>query len=244
MYFFEGSGSDAASQYIEKTALGTTDSHLPKGRKFYLHHGIGSDQHHCANAPWKSHSDENDDQKMKVRPIQAGAQFRFRIHFENITKDELKQLVRSMRPAPEVRFKLGLGKPLGLGTVRLDPSASAWVLNVKERYSLAGLAGELRSHIEAEQIGQGAYPDPLSEPYLALHARKYQGVSYPQVAREGSEERECEKQLFEWFVANDTGSGSKKNPPRHRERQIAMTKLTNVIEALEVLPYNPPTGEG
>ncbi len=58
-----------------------------------------------------------------MKPVRAGVSFQFRVRFENLLAEELGLLWWAVRlPAPgEYAHKLGMGKPLGLGSVRLTP---------------------------------------------------------------------------------------------------------------------------
>ena len=202
LYFYDS----VAGQYIPKKELGhdcEKKKHRPQGRKFYLHHDIAADQFDTDDAPWCSKSepdDKNNDQRMSVRPIRRCAQFRFRIHFENLTDVELNLLYTVLRPAPEVRYKLGLGRPLGLGTVRLDPSATAMIVRVGDRYSDVNLMQHLSQHMDVRALANHGLADAA---FLALTAVKYKGVEYPRVDDGNRAPADRESELFRWFVAND-----------------------------------------
>jgi CRISPR-associated protein (TIGR03986 family) len=250
LYFYNSNGRDAASQYIKKTDLGGDPSHhVPKGRKFYPHHAVPPEFFGTCDAPWCSHKkdgDDDDNQRMKVGPVKAGAQFRFRVRFENLSAEDIGLLVAALRPAPEVRYKLGLGRPLGLGTVRLDPSRVAKVVDTTIRYDPANLAQRLPDHLSDLQV-QG--PANLADPaFLALTGKQYAGIEHPKVNRAAQwrdvEPADSESRLFEWFVANDGKSGSVDNPPQNPPGFVAMTSLDgrDTIEALPVLDYTPPKG--
>jgi hypothetical protein len=251
LYFYNSNGRDARSQYIKKTDLGDDPSHhLPKGRKFYAHHAVPPGIFDSPNAPWcsrKEDGDGDDRQRMKVGPVKAGARFRFRIHFENLSAEDLGLLVAALRPAPQVRYKLGLGRPLGLGTVRLDPSRVAKVMDLTARYDPANVAARLPAHLLDLTVTAPA--NLVDSAFLALTGKRYAGVEYPKVNRAAQWPREVEpadgeSRLFEWFVANDAKSGSLDNPPQHLPRLAAMTSLDgrDTIEALPVLDYTPPAG--
>jgi len=223
--------------------------HLPKGRKFYLHHAVPAELFEGGDPPWcsrKPDGDEGDKQRMKVGPIKVGAQFRFRIEFENLNAEDLGQLMTALRPAPRVRYKLGLGRPLGLGTVRLDPSRVAKVINFATRYDPENVTQKLADHLSDRDLA--VLPNLADPAFLALTGKQYSGVEYPKVERSalwhGVEPADGESELFQWFVANDSGSGSDEKPPRNVAQLIAMTALEgrDVVEALRVLDYTPPAG--
>ena len=250
LYFYKSQGRDAASQYIKKTELGSgPDQHLPKGRKFYAHHAVPPELFESPDAPWRSHKgdgDRDDKQRMMVGPVKAGARFCFRIHFENLSPEDLGLLVAALRPAPQVRYKLGLGRPLGLGTVRLDPSRTAKRVDFAARYDPANVAEQLRAHLRDLPVTVPV--NLVDSAFLALTAKQYAGVEYPKVNRTAQwpvvQPADGESKLFEWFAANDSRSGSANNQPQHEPGRRAMTSLDgrDAIEALPMLDYTPPAG--
>jgi CRISPR/Cas system CSM-associated protein Csm3 (group 7 of RAMP superfamily) len=66
--------------------------------------------------------------------IEPKATFTQRIRFENLSKEELGCLlfVLDLPKEPLMCHKLGLGKPLGLGSIRIEPELT--LINRKERY--------------------------------------------------------------------------------------------------------------
>lgn len=69
----------------------------------------------------------------KVQAIKPGVKFRFRIRFENLDPIELGALLFVLNPPDNLRHKLGMGKPVGLGSVKI--STKLVVSNRLERYS-------------------------------------------------------------------------------------------------------------
>lgn len=109
----------------------------PNGRKVYVHHRPG-DIDITNQAPWRSHSDENDHQKLRIKPLDAGQDFFFHIDFDNLACDELDLLLAALKPAPRHQHRLGLGKGLGLGSVSLDVAAVC-LRDTTGRYTAEGL---------------------------------------------------------------------------------------------------------
>ncbi len=68
----------------------------------------------------------------KIRPIGTGADFTFRIRFENLSQMELGALLFVLNLPEGCAHKLGMGKPLGLGSVRITPKL--FISNRAERY--------------------------------------------------------------------------------------------------------------
>jgi len=90
----------------------------PNGRKFYLHQRLAD-----LELRWKEHPDAStvtDKQRVRVALVKTGKQFVFHINFENLTPQELHLLLVALEPAADFRHRIGLGKPLGLGKVRIQ----------------------------------------------------------------------------------------------------------------------------
>jgi len=88
--------------------------HEPQGRKFYLH------RKKLEKCDWVSAGRDQQHQKAKVNPLSSGV-FWFHVDFFNLTRAELELLCYAIRPNPDFRHKLGMGKPLGLGKVEVRP---------------------------------------------------------------------------------------------------------------------------
>lgn len=95
--------------------------YYPQGRKAYLHRNRPVE-----DIDWKTHPALREDslhQKADVTLLSAGAEFWFHVDFDNLTDLELQLLCYAIRPSAAFRHKLGMGKPLGMGRIRLDPAA-------------------------------------------------------------------------------------------------------------------------
>ncbi|WP_018416298.1 TIGR03986 family CRISPR-associated RAMP protein [Teredinibacter turnerae] len=90
--------------------------HRPRGRKYYLHHPLAQ----VRGQSWESNNDDNPKQKLRVTPLCSGQSFWFHVDFNNLTNAELGLLLTSLSPAKNYWHHLGLGKPLGLGSVTLE----------------------------------------------------------------------------------------------------------------------------
>jgi hypothetical protein len=54
-----------------------------------------------------------------IQPVCPGARFAFRVYFENLTDEELGALLWALELPAGCAHKLGMGKPLGLGSARI-----------------------------------------------------------------------------------------------------------------------------
>lgn len=117
-----------ANQPIQDTVI--------RGHKLYWHKGSNPDfKLPPPPAPKKvidlqkkvldTHTSEvSDTQTTQIKPIKQGVVFKFDIHFENLSDVELGALlwVLDIAKNDNYRLSLGMGKPLGLGAVKIEPT--------------------------------------------------------------------------------------------------------------------------
>lgn len=204
---------------------GKLHSYTPKisGRKYYWHHKDG-------NFP-PAGTVERTNRNCTVTPVKSGRKFEFYVYFEQITRQQLDQLIwicnishmQEKDGRAKYGYKLGKGKPLGLGSVELL-TESVQIRNLRKDgricYHLdsyeATFGMEYQDiHYYDEKKGAGnAGFDPSVEPaFLRLCEFEAAGeypVCYPAaknqsvtVAREG----------FKWFQYNrfNLSNGGKGN---------------------------------
>lgn len=110
--------------YLSKQDLDLTE-HSPQGRKVYLHHPEEDVRAGCYKTG--DSNPKRRKQKMIVEPLKEGTSFLFHIDFVNLKREELGFLLYALRPTEEFRHKIGLGKPIGLGQVLIEPLALAFI---------------------------------------------------------------------------------------------------------------------
>jgi CRISPR-associated protein (TIGR03986 family) len=100
------------------------DETVIRGHKLYWHkHGdLATDDFvEGEQINWST-----DTQHTQIKPVRAGVTLRFRIYFENLREWELGALLWVLtlpgEPGKAYRHKIGMGKPLGLGSVKISPS--------------------------------------------------------------------------------------------------------------------------
>jgi CRISPR/Cas system CSM-associated protein Csm3 (group 7 of RAMP superfamily) len=68
-----------------------------------------------------------------IAPLPKGTEFMGRIRFENLMKEELGALLFVLHLESDMAHKIGLGKPLGLGSIRITPTL--FLTGRKKRYT-------------------------------------------------------------------------------------------------------------
>lgn len=90
-----------------------------RGHKLYWHKGKNHNFEHPEG------NSATGDHITKIKPINSGVKFKFDIHFENLTNVELGALLWvidiAQREDKQYRLKLGMGKPLGMGSIKIEP---------------------------------------------------------------------------------------------------------------------------
>lgn len=85
---------------------------------------------------WEEKNKENlqkhKTQYTQIKPIQKDAIFRGRIRFENLSKVELGALLFVLNLPDNCAHKIGMGKPYGLGSIRIKPTL--FLSDRQERY--------------------------------------------------------------------------------------------------------------
>jgi CRISPR-associated protein (TIGR03986 family) len=110
-----------ASQPVTETVI--------RGHKLYWH----KPENHKFEHPAPNQASET--QLTKIKPIAKDVTFTFTIHFENLTSVELGALLWVLDIAKDdhYRLKLGMGKPLGLGSIKIE--SELYLSDRKKRYT-------------------------------------------------------------------------------------------------------------
>ncbi len=215
-----------------------------RGRKVYPHHAglpAGHWDHPTQNRTQQADQghyqeyrrpddggNERDDQNRSIKAwVKPGTAFTFTIEITNLSLVELGALAWLLSLPPNHYHRLGGGKPLGFGSVRLDP---AGITSVQLRsgeamqiyYSNLGTtpppsSGVITEAIKAYQAAVSrAYNQPFaSVPFVKAFLQGAQGFSdglpthYPRVTDAPSPQGEA----FKWFVDNSSANASKSTLP-------------------------------
>lgn len=228
MYFRRARTDQRYGSYFVKPDLKGGGAFLPKGRKGYLHHLLDR-----GSEPWRSANSEGNNQKVRVRPVNAGASFCFHVDFDNLSAEELGLLLYSLRPSAGYRHKIGMGKALGLGTVRIDAGPGLAVERIRRYAGWDSLREPRWSALNTASADVSAWRSKAVE-YLG--STRFRGVSYPLVRGMAGTEGEH----FKWFVANDAAYGKIVRGKESWNEPAALEPLTEDNPRVEPLPRHHP----
>ncbi|MHA1279624.1 MAG: TIGR03986 family type III CRISPR-associated RAMP protein [Candidatus Helarchaeota archaeon] len=182
-----------------------------KGRKFYWHQPNMDLQNVKENKASK--------RNISVRPLKSGVEFEFKIFVNNISEEELGNLIWTLEfgGRDTHAHKIGMGKPLGLGSVQIKVKRilkREITIDNTIHYKLSEYPKPDLQEIESKL---GASPEVL-ENFLRIHdfQRTLRNIEYPNNVKG--------KHNYEWFMAN---------------RQIRGTGTTPVIEQTLGTTSNP-----
>jgi CRISPR/Cas system CSM-associated protein Csm3 (group 7 of RAMP superfamily) len=199
------------------------DAFRLQGTKTYLHahrdHNgnvirldeMGAEGGFQATEPWRSHRTAEGPEEGRitgrqvlVQPIEAGQSFNFEIRFDNLSHDELSLLCAAVHPSTKYTHKLGMGRPIGLGSVKLKLEK----LELEDRTKRYRTAAQSPPKIipNAGQLAKAGMSklyehDPkLHDALLVLGEPKHvtAPVHYPQLAGSNLEVRS-----YAWWGTND-----------------------------------------
>ena len=189
MYFRVPGGSYIPKEQLD---LSGAEDHAPNGRKHYLHHRSedwkAAPQWRTGNLCGHADAAHADDPRTVAEydklgglwgtPIEPGAIFLFHLDFNNLTDAELHLLRAALDPVAsphnpshdgQFLHKLGWGKPLGLGSVRIRRVAELYVER-RERYQPAEVLAEDAPRYAEVWVGDPTLANALPERYALEHA--------------------------------------------------------------------------
>ena len=195
--------------YIDNNGVIHENTEGINGRKFYWHQ---PDMKLIKQDPGKLN--------MTIRPLKKNITFNGKLFFRNLTKTELDQLIyllsagddkEELREKPH-GYKLGGGKPLGLGSIAVSV----------DRVTIRSYAKDIDNHVvERKESAYDAYSVPEIEEAILrdfttmtdFNAVKGKNISYPLTGQSDN--------VFDWFA--------KKNHVAYR-----INKKTNVKEKIDM----------
>jgi hypothetical protein len=129
----------------------TPDETVIRGHKLYWHKDSVNlqDMAEAQEPDWFT-----DTQHTQIRPVNQGVTFHFKIHFENLRDYELGALLWVLDLPDGYCHKVGMGKPLGLGSVKIKP---ALVLSDRQQRYRQLFEGDDWARGEAEESDLAKY---------------------------------------------------------------------------------------
>jgi CRISPR-associated protein (TIGR03986 family) len=267
-YVARSPDGEAQEDGLSKDDAGYVEGKGLRGRKVYPHHaGLPAghwdepmtDRTQQANGghfqeyrrPRLNGQEQRDNQNRSVQGwVKEGTAFIFDLHVTNLSNVELGALLWLLSLPPEHFHRLGGGKPLGFGSVRLEIDSAHTTLHDgegwREFYGTLGLASpaavDQQAAVQAfkdavrSAYGHGAAFEQVS--FIAAFLKMASGFSdqlpthYPrarQQGQSGSVPPHPEGQAYEWFVANDrTGA---QGGPRVSLRDLATDPGLPMLDA-------------
>ncbi|WP_376796466.1 RAMP superfamily CRISPR-associated protein [Thermogemmatispora sp.] len=120
------------------------------GRKFYFHHDP-------SKGPWKANKyisfTKSEPANRYIHPLNYGTVFYARLAFTNLERDELGALLLAIVLEEGMCHKIGYAKPLGLGSIVLEPLRLE-LIDYARRYNLADRGRGNRELFEEEALAQ------------------------------------------------------------------------------------------
>lgn len=161
-----------------------------RGRKYYWHH-------HPESVRFNSNVEKTKLNKT-IRPVKEGVIFKGELYFDGISKKKLNQLIYILNTGKDgLGLKLGMGKPLGLGSVTCSVSSVEERKIVLEDSQLNyGVSSYDYSNVTYESAGLSLYVKKEFEKIAGLKAvpKQYE-ICYPKTTSDNDHG-------FEWFQTN------------------------------------------
>lgn len=181
------------------------------GRKFYWHHDYKEEKFSSQNG--------NAQMTYKIKPVRSKVTFEFSVFFENLTEDQLLELcsVLQLNFSDDYAHKIGRGKPLGLGSIRIK------IEHVKVRdINQDGDYNLIEKNLEEEGLikNQPLLDILTFKPEKSIEEENEFSnlVSYPIVKTDdGREEKINDTASHQWFELNRKKKGGKQTLPSIEE---------------------------
>ena len=137
-----GTGSNIRGHKRYWHKLGTTPEQVKDGSARFNHNGQGVQSRN--NGRWQQST-----QHTIIRPVKKDTVFKSRVRFENLSDLELGAFLSALQLPASKRHHLGMGKPLGMGSVRIEA-----VLHITARTGKASRYGSLFANDRTFNLGE------------------------------------------------------------------------------------------
>lgn len=219
---------DPQNNGISKERASYRNNKRIRGRKVYLHHSLHFLHKDDRAVYWKpfendsltreyKHSDEPSNQNRSITGwIPVRREFEFNVRVENLTSEELGALLTLFSNMEQSCFRIGYGKPLGLGSVRLSINGDIAIadgcqlaeryknLSANYKYTLRDYERDrcIKAYQKAMAMAYGTDPSAATEePNLFAFDQEIYGLL---------DDKEKEELNEVWLSAMEVG---KKNAP-------------------------------
>jgi CRISPR/Cas system CSM-associated protein Csm3 (group 7 of RAMP superfamily) len=136
----------------------STEGSKIRGHKQYWHRKTSSNLNDPAT--WIETGQVTNSHTNPINPISIGSSFNGRIRFENLTKEELGALLFVLDLPEGCAHKIGMGKPLGLGSVKITPTLT--LIDRQKRYSSLFDENEDWESGESKEKSLKQFKDPFA----------------------------------------------------------------------------------
>ncbi|WP_375494239.1 TIGR03986 family CRISPR-associated RAMP protein [uncultured Nostoc sp.] len=128
-YLVQPEETNAEKSKLKHYASQPTEETVIRGHKLYWHKGSNHDIQH------PKPNEVKDTQTTQIKPIKSDVEFQFTIRFENLSRVEIGALMWILNIAQnnDYRLSLGMGKPLGMGAVKIE--SNLYISKRKARYT-------------------------------------------------------------------------------------------------------------
>lgn len=202
----------------QKNEIIEVESSFLNGRKYYWHHPISVVEEQCYK---KNQEDKNDNKKVNIsaKLVNRGKKFKFTVYYDGITNEQRQKLLWVLclgenREDSNYCYKLGHGKPIGLGSVKIvidDVKERQFSLNQYQYKSISRDSLEksiekgnklLWGRKDKEDNGRKKQlMELLDKTYIDLSEEGVEKlVSYP--IGDNGEGKENSMASHQWFVGN------------------------------------------
>ncbi len=180
--------------YVDKNGKLTIRPGEINGRKFYWHQMIGDDIPSAAP----------DALNTTIRPVRRNVVFSGKMYFDRLTKEELNRLIFLLNAGcegplgkRENGYKLGMGKPLGLGSIAIavdDIKLRELALDTETKTIKLSVDKDYTDYVKPE------VPFEVQKNYRMLTSfnhLKGKNISYPYAA---DPKKQVDATIYEWFT--------------------------------------------
>ena len=203
--------------YIENGKVRLYNSSL-RGRKYYWHH-------HPEDVSFNNVRRTN--LNKTIRPVKEGITFNGELYFDGISRKQLNQLIYILNTGKDgLGYKLGMGKPLGLGSVTCKVNAveerKIMIIQSKVSYDVSSYD---YSKLTYGNIGFSASVQKEFEKISGLNSvpKQYE-ICYPKTIGD-------DDHGFEWFQTNHNSKIA-----RSREEMMIKMALPKILDKDISLP--------